>query len=408
MMAWLTACGGGSSGGGAKGSTTIKICTELPVSGADTSSGKPAENGATLAIEQANANKTIPGYTLVPVHYDDVGPSGTHDPTTGANNIRQAIGDALIAVCVGPFNSSVAKAEMPIANNAPLGLISPSNTGVVLTKPEGGQLATLRPTGKVTYFRVSTTDDKQGPAGADYLYKTAGAKNVFIIDDTETYGKGIADTFQAEWTTLGGKVAGRKGLDKTTTDFKPVLTQAAAAHVDAIYYGGTDSDGGTLLRQQMVTVPGLEKTFYAGGDGLQTDSFKKTTGAAGVGTIVTVASVNADALPAAASFKSAFTARFSDPAAYGAYSANAYDATNIEIQAIKSALAGGAATPKDSSDSDGAKAFRQAVIDQIAKIDYTGVTGHTTFDANGDTTNRIISIYKLGASDWNFVTQLTV
>jgi branched-chain amino acid transport system substrate-binding protein len=407
VVAWLAGCGTGSSTGVA-GNTTIKICTELPVSGADTSSGKPAENGATLAIKQANDKHTIPGYTLVAVHYDDVGPSGTHDGPTGANNIRQAIGDALVAACLGPFNSAVAQAEMPLANFAPLGLISPSNTNPSLTKPSYGALGTLRPTGKVTYFRVSTTDDKQGPANADYLYKTLSLKKVYIIDDTEVYGKGIADTFSDEWKSLGGTVLGRVGLDKTHTDFRPNLTAAAALGPDVIYYGGTDSDGGTLVRQQMVGIAGLEHTVYAGGDGLQTDSFAKTTGAAGIGTIVTVASVNPDVLPTAAAFKADFTKLFPNAADYGAYSANAYDGTNIIIQAIKSAIAGGAKNPKDSNDSTGAKAFRQAVIDQIAKISYDGVTGKTTFDINGDTTNRVISIYKLGADGWDFVTQLTV
>jgi branched-chain amino acid transport system substrate-binding protein len=408
VVAWLAGCGTGSSSAGVKGNTTIKICTELPISGADESSGKPAENGATLAIEQAKANKTIPGYTLVAVHYDDVGPSGTHDGPTGANNIRQAIGDALIAACVGPFNSAVAQAEMPLANFGPLGLISPSNTSPTLTKPAYGALGTLRPTNKVTYFRVSTTDDKQGPANADYLFNTLKLKKAYIIDDTEVYGKGIADAFETEWKSLGGTSLGHVGLDKTHTDFVPALTAAAAKNPDVIYYGGTDSDGGTLVRQQMVSVPGLANVVYAGGDGLQTDSFRATTGAAGLGTIATVASVNADQLSTAATFKAAFTALFPKPADYGAYSANSYDAANIEIQAIKRAIAAGAVNPRDSSDSDGAKLFRQAVIDQIAKIDYTGVTGHTTFDINGDTTNRYISIYKLGTDGWDFVTQLQV
>jgi branched-chain amino acid transport system substrate-binding protein len=404
-MVTLSACGGSS---GAAANKTIKVCTELPVSGSDATDGKPAEDGATLAVEQANTNKTIPGYTIQITHYDDVGASSVHDPTQGANNIRAAIGDALIAGCVGPFNSSVAVAEMPLANQAPLALISPSNTGVVLTKPEGGQLGTLRPTGKVTYFRVSTTDDHQGPAGADYLFNQLHLKSVFIIDDTETYGKGIADSFQAEWMKLGGTVAGRKGLDKTTTDFKPALTQAAAAHVDAIYYGGTSGNGGTLCRTQMVSVSGLANTAFAGGDGLEDDAFKKATLAANAGgTYVTVASVNADQLPTAQTFIQQFKARFTDPAAYGAYSANAYDAMNIMIQSIKSALAAGAATPTSSNDATGAAAFRQAVIDQIAKINYNGVTGTTSFDANGDTTNKIISIYQL-TTDWTFKFQLVV
>ncbi len=183
---------------------------------------------------------------------------------------------------------------------------------------------------------------------------------------------------------------------------------SACTGPDVIYYGGTDSDGGTLVRQQMGQVAGLANVVYAGGDGLQTDSFRSTTGAAGLGTIATVASVNPDVLSTAATFKAAFTARFPNAADYGAYSANSYDAANIEIQAIKHALAAGASNPRDTSDSDGAKLFRQAVIDQIAKTDYQGVTGRTTFDINGDTTNRVISIYKLGSDGWDFITQLTV
>jgi len=408
MAVWVLAgCGG--SGGGAKGNTTIKICTELPVSGADTSAGKPAENGAVLAIKQANDNKTISGYTLVHVPFDDVGASGVHDPATGANNIRSAASDALVAGCIGPFNSNVAKAEMPIANNAGLALISPSNTNETLTKPEYNQLGTLRPTGKVTYFRVSTTDDLQGPAGADYYFKQANVSKVYIIDDTETYGKGVADNFSKQFIKDGGTVVGRKGLDKNTQDFKTTIAEAVQSGAQGIYYGGTDGNGGTKCRVQMVTVPGAANLVFGGADGLQTDSFKTTTiKANAAGSVVTVASVNADKLTSAAAFKTAFAKQFPDPAAYGAYSANAYDGTNILIQSIKKALDGGAVTPKDSSDTDGAKTFRQTVIDNIAKADYNGVTGHTTFDANGDTTNKVISIYKLGSSDWEFVTQFNV
>src|SRR5713226_1876220 len=164
LLAILAACGAGTTGGGAAtptGSTIIKIATDLPTSGKDASSGKPAENGAHLAVDQANANHTIPGYTLVFVPKDDVGASGLHDPTVGAANVRALIGDALVAGVVGPFNSSVAKAEMPITNRAPLAQISPANTNPCLTKstPESGcsgssnLIPTLRPTGKVNYFR---------------------------------------------------------------------------------------------------------------------------------------------------------------------------------------------------------------------------------------------------------------
>src|SRR5579884_1166367 len=203
LLAILVACGGtgttggsGTSGGGTTSGGIIKIATDLPVSGAEATDGKPAENGAHLAVDQANANHTIPGYTLVFDPQDDVGASGVHDPAVGAANVTKLIGDAEVAGIIGPFNSSVAQSEMPIANEAPIVLISPSNTNTCLTQnsPDTGctgandMLSTLRPTGKVTYFRIATTDNHQGAVGADFLYKTQGYKTAYVIDGTKTGG----------------------------------------------------------------------------------------------------------------------------------------------------------------------------------------------------------------------------
>ncbi len=74
-------------------------------------------------------------------------------------------------------------------------------------------------------------------------------------------------------------------------------------------------------------------------------------------------------------------------------------------------ISSGVSTPHDKSDTTGAKTFRQAIIDALFKTDYTGVTGHHTFDANGDTTNDYLSIYKLAAGAngkpaWIFQTHL--
>ena len=97
----LAACGAGTTGNGSSTPTTgnvvIKLATELPVSGKDTSNGKPAEDGAHMALDEANANHTIPGYTLVLVPTDDVGPNGTHDPAVGSQHVTALIGDAQVA-----------------------------------------------------------------------------------------------------------------------------------------------------------------------------------------------------------------------------------------------------------------------------------------------------------------------
>jgi len=408
LLAILAACGSGTTTAGgttptAPVSVTIKIGTDLPVSGKDESSGKPAQDGAQLAVNQANANHTIQNVTLVFDPKDDVGPSGLHDPTVGAANVTGLISDAEVAGMVGPFNSNVAKAEMPIANPAPFAQISPANTNPCLTKDTAASgcsgandlLPTLRPTGKVSYFRVATTDDHQGPAGADYFYKQ-GVKKVYVIDDAETYGIGIANAFIGEWKNIGGTLLGHSSEPGTTTSYVSLLTQIASLHPDGIYFGGLDSTGGILIKQQMKQVPGLTTLPFAGGDGIVTGTFATTIQPLGGGPVYgTVAVVDTSKNPSATTFNQQYAAAFpSDPESV--YSAAAYDSANILIQAIKTALANGAKAPTSSSDSTTATTFRTAVIAAIQGITYAGVTGQQSFDANGDTQLKIISIYKLG------------
>src|SRR5579883_46507 len=427
LLVALAACGAGTtttgtsggSGSAPKGSTTIKIATDFPTSGKDESSGKPAENGAHLAVDDANKNHTIPGYTLVFVPKDDVGPSGIHDPAVGAQNVRALIGDALVAGIVGPFNSNVAKAEMPSANQAYFPMISPANTNTCLTQntPDTGctgandLIKTLRPTGKVNYFRIATTDNHQGGVGADYLFKTLNYKKAYVIDDAETYGIGIANAFIKEFQADGGTILGHSSEPSTTTSYLSLLTQIAAMHPDVIYFAGLDSTGGILVRQQMEQIAALKNTPYAGGDGLQTSTFATTIGVTGGPVYATVATANADVLPQAQTFIQQFKQVYG-ASAYGAYSAAAYDCMNILIQAIKTAIQNGAKPPTSSSDAAGATAFRQAVINAIQGISYDGVTGHQSFDQNGDTTDKVISIYQLaavnGKPDWKFITQQTI
>jgi branched-chain amino acid transport system substrate-binding protein len=113
--------------------------------------------------------------------------------------------------------------------------------------------------------------------------------------------------------------------------------------------------------------------------------------------------------PAAASFVTNYTKTYGQ---LGAYSASGYDCMKIVINAIKAAIDGGAKPAQNSGDSSTATTFRQAVIDAMAKTDYTGLTGHHTFDANGDTTNKVITVQQLasvsGAPGWKVLTSLTV
>src|SRR5690349_19231302 len=239
------ACGG--SGGGGK---TLKIGITLPLSGSSLASAGPARDGALLAIKEANAAGTVKGYTLEASVLDHA-VNGQYDAQLGAQQMTTFASDSSVLAVVGPFNSAVAKVQIPISNEAGLLQCSPANTNPDLTKGDAGAQLRSKNPDKINYVRVATTDDIQGPAVAQYAYNDLGLKNVAIIDDTTVYGKGIADAFSEEFTKLGGTVVGREGADPKTTDFQPILTKFKGLNPDSVYYGGVTANDGGPARNHM-------------------------------------------------------------------------------------------------------------------------------------------------------------
>jgi branched-chain amino acid transport system substrate-binding protein len=396
-LALLAACGtstnttapSASTGGGVLSSCTgsVTVASDLPTSGSDASDGKPTQNGAQLAVDQANSTHLLGGCTVKYVPKDDSSVAlGKHDPQQGAQNITGLAGDLSVVGVVGPFNSSVAKNEMPIANQANLVLISPANTNpglTILGSNPDIDTASLRPTGTITYFRVCTTDIGQGKGLASVAIDKLQAKQAFVIDDQETYGKGLADQFTKFYTGSGGTVVKRVSLPGATKDFKAQLTEAKNDGATLIFFGGTSSNGGGIIRKQMAELNITAK--FEGGDGIVDDEFFTEAGSAGDGAYGTIAAPDPTKLDSAAKFLSDYKAAFSaDP---GAYSANAYDAMNVILTAVKKVLTdGGGKVPTDP------KAFRESVRAAVAATDYNGAIGHTTFDKNGDTTNALLTL----------------
>ena len=395
-MLALSACGASS----ATVNKAIKIGTDLPVSGTDAGVAKPTENGAVLAFEQ-NANLGN-GYTLTSVLKNDEGASGA-DPQVGASNIRALIADAQVVAMVGPFNSGVAKAEIPIANNATFPMISPTNTNPGLTKQEFAvankiDFNLLHPAGKPSsYFRVPATDEVQGKANADIaLGAPINAKVAFVVDDTSTYGVGLAAQFTKEFTAKGGKVVDTAEITATqSATFGSLATKILSDKPDVVFYGGVTSQGGAQLKKAVADA-GAPQLPFGGGDGIADDPewLKTATTAGALNTFGTVPAPDLSGFTSGAQTKfiSDYKTRFgSDPLPY---SAQAYDCAMIEIKAIKNVIAAG----KDVT--------RANVRDAIQSISYTGLTGTITFDANGDNSGqKVFSVYKVDATGaWVFVT----
>lgn len=377
---------------GSSGGSVIKIGIELPLSGADASIGVPTQYGAQLAIKQANEKNLVPGFSFQADVLDDA-VNGVHDPAQGAKNIESFGADPAVLGVIGPFNSNVARAEIPLSNSLQLALISPSNTNPTLTKGSDAVAMRKDHPDQVAYFRVCTTDDIQGPAGATYEYTKLGARRAYVIDDNETYGKGVADQWEAAFEKLGGTSLGHDHITKGQQDFHALLTRIASTHPDIVFFGGNSSTGGGLIRKQMPDA-GIGSTTYAGADGISDNQFLQDAGATANDVYVTVASVNATKLPAAAQFLKDYQAEYNQPV--GPYSANAYAAAMVLIHAIGEAVkANGGKAPS-----------RDQVLDQLRNTkDFPSVVGTFSFDANGDTSNRIISIYEAVKGKWVFVTQ---
>jgi branched-chain amino acid transport system substrate-binding protein len=391
------ACGGTTGGSGSKGE--IDIASDLPTSGADASSGLPTQYGAAFAVSQKGS---IQGYTLKFVPLDDA-VNGKHDPTKGAQNVNQFISNNLVLGMVGPFNSGVAAAEIPVANRAPLAMISPSNTNECLTlvfaycKAYAGYTAAeLRPTGKNNYFRVAANDTHQGPAMADFAFDTLKLTKLAVWDDQEPFGVGVANNFATEFVKKGGVVVDRQGFKTTNKpDFHAWLNKAKTDGAQGIYAGATSASYGCIARAQSQGIFD-PNSYYLGPDGIG-DGQCITDSGTTMGNDHMYASqgvADAGSNPTAATTIAAYKAAHPNPTDTGAYTYAGYDCAAILIDAIDRAItANGGKLPT-----------RQQVIDQMATTSgFKGLTGTYTLNAAGDPTTPALQIQQYKGGAWTTI-----
>jgi branched-chain amino acid transport system substrate-binding protein len=349
----LIGCGQGGGSGG-----EVKIGHVGPLTGGIAHLGKDNENGARLAVEEANAAKIkIDGKE---VKFVFVAEDDQADPKVGAT-VAQKMVDAKVAGVVGHLNSGTSIPASPIYSQAGIPVISGSATNPKLTEQ-----------GFKTQFRVVGRDDQQGPAIASYLADNNKPKTVAVIDDATAYGEGIAN--EVEKTLKAAKVTvlpREKGTDKTT-DWKAILTKLRGRNPDAVFYGGMDATGGPLMKQ------GRElgiKAVFAFGDGACTDEMAKLAGQAAEGLLCSQAGLPVEA--ADRKFLDAYKKKFNaDPILYSPFT---YDAANLLIAAMQKA---------NSSDP-------KKYLPELAKLEHNGVTGKISFDGKGDRKDAEMTIFTM-------------
>ncbi|HEX3990987.1 MAG TPA: branched-chain amino acid ABC transporter substrate-binding protein [Acetobacteraceae bacterium] len=356
----------------------VKIGADLSLTGADAENALRVKNGIVMAIDAANAKKTVKGYTFELLTLDDgTATAGQYDPAQAATNARKMVSDPAVVAAVGPEMSGSGKAMAPILSQGDLATITPSSTNPDITSPKFAEQ--YRPAGKPIYFRTVTTDAFQGPNMANFMAEKLKIKTVYILDDSGAYGVGLADAYQAQIEKKGVKVLGRDRLDPKAADYSAVLTKIKALDPQALYYGGVGQAGTKLAKQAFDIIPG---TIKAGGDGVYGATFLTGVGfPAAEGWYATIASPHLTDNSKAATFVKEYSARFG--VAPTDYSITAYDATLVIIDAVKRVAA------------TGKPVERSAVRDAIQKSKVETIQGIVSFDENGDLADRTVSVFQI-------------
>ena len=377
VLAALTACGG-SGQVASKGA--VKIGVDLPEALPE---GAATLNGVRFAVQRAGGS--VGGWTLVIDHRDDTR-QGSPSADAGVENVRAMLGNGDVGM-IGPYTSSVAKAEIPIAAAQHFAMISPSTTQPCLTRDESFcsyHPQDLRRPNPINFFRLVTTNLEQARAMADYFYGTLGVRNVAVLDDSFPISTTMADTFEAEFKKLGGTVAKHSEYkkDQQGSDFKSILLSFKNAGAKAVYVGGTDDQNICIPRAQMKQL-GWDVPF-TGGDGIETtDCIDQATGNE-AGIYATSAGADATQVPGAAQTIADFRKAFPGPNDFGGYTMQGYDATNALMAAIGRAI----------NAANGGTPTRDQVRSEMAKTKgFVGVIGTYDFDEKGDTSLKIVSIY---------------
>jgi branched-chain amino acid transport system substrate-binding protein len=346
--------------------TVVKIGHAGPLTGPIAHIGKDGENGARLAIEDANSKGIMIGGKKA--QFELIGEDDQADPRT-ATTVAQRLTDVGVSGVVGHVTSGASIPASRIYEQAGIPVITPSSTNPKLTLQ-----------GYKVTFRVIANDLQQGAAMAKYAVDNLKVQKVAIIDDRTAYGQGLADAFAESLKKLGVQVVGREFTNDKATDFSAILTKIKSRTPDAVFYGGMDAQAAPMLRQMKQL--GIEARFL-GGDGACTGEMIKLAGEAiNEHAYCTQAGIPMEKMPGGADFNKRFKKRFNtDVQLYAPYS---YDAAMALIEAMAAA---GSAEPAK-------------YLPALQKLDMQGVTGTIAFDKNGDVRDGGVSMYRFQDGKW--------
>src|SRR3954453_10857258 len=356
--------------------------SDLPLQGAGRSQTVQMTKAIGFVLQRHNfkAGKYTVGYQSCD---DSTAQAGKWVSAKCAANSAAYARDQQVIGVIGTFNSGCAEIEIPNLNrapNGPVGMISPANTYVGLTHggpgTAAGEPGKYYPTGKRNYARVVAADDFQGAADA-ILAKSLGVKKVFILNDKEAYGLGVATNFKNAALKLGLKIAGFTAWDGKASSYEALAVKVKSSGAQGVFVGGlVCENGGKVIKDIVSGAPGVKVLMP---DGFTPVSATvQQAGGAAEGSYVSVAGLPNSALKGAGKkFVVNFTkADHKAPDPYSVYAAQA-------AEAMVGAIAKSNGTRSD-------------IAKQLFKINLkNSILGTLSFNSNGDVTSNPVTIYKV-------------
>ena len=391
----LTSCSSSSS--------DLFIASDLPLQGGSADQSKSTNNAIKLLLKQMDnmAGEFSVGFR----EYDNsTAAKGSWDDAQCAKNAQAHVAAKDEVAVMGTYNSGCAKIIVPVLNQDPEGpmvMISNANTNPGLTKAwDAGEPEKYYPTGARNYFRVVTTDDNQGNAAAEFA-QSIGVKRVYVLNDRQTYGIGVARSFTAAAKKLGLTVlsdgdAGT-GWDDKAPNYEALFTKIKATKPDMVYVGGIfDLNGGQLVKDKVKYLGDNTKVKFMMPDGFTGyPDFLALPEAAGA--YLSFTGLSIDQFPkggAAEKFQADYLAEYGE-APTSSFSVYGAAAAQVLLKAIAA--------------SDGTrKGVFEAMKGIVVPAEESVVGTTLQFDENGDIVSRDITILNVTDSKETFVKKITV
>ena len=356
----LTACGGSSStaasastaAGSAASGDTIKVGVLGPMTGDVSVYGLAVINGATLYLEQVNANGGVNGKQLEAITMDEQGDA------TQAVTCFTKMCDQGITALVGDVTTTPTLAVAAESADYNMPMVTASATAEAVTY----DAETDTVNGNV--FRATFTDPFQGIKMADYAYQKLGYTQAAVIYlKGADYNEGLAENFVKEFESLGGTIVDQETYAEGDVDFKTQLTTILGKNPQVVFCPNYYQDVGQILAQAEsigLTVPFLGGDGWDGLEGYATadqlkDAYFCANYAKGSNT----------------EFESAYKEKYGEDYPNG-FAPLGYDAAMTVVYGLQAA--------EDAGLEAGTDEYKQAVIDAIASGTIDGITGTFTFD----------------------------